>query len=100
MKVPAAVGVPITAPVEVFSISPAGSVPTIENMYGVVPPVTIIGPLLNATPTSPVLIVEQVTDRGPLMVIMQLVLEVTDALGNSSTSCMITINGPLSVTCS
>ena len=27
-------------------------------------------------------------------------VEVTDALGNSSTSCMITINGPLSVTCS
>src|SRR5271165_3924069 len=79
MKVPAAVGVPITAPVEVFSISPAGSVPTIENMYGVVPPVTIIGPLLNGTPTSPVLIVEQVTDRGPLMVIMQLVLELPTA---------------------
>ncbi len=27
-------------------------------------------------------------------------IEVTDALGNSSTSCMITITGPLSVTCS
>src|SRR5271166_3398582 len=79
MKFPEAVGVPITAPVEVFSISPAGSVPTIENMYGVVPPVTIIGPLLNATPTSPVLIIEQVTDRGPLMVIMQLVLELPTA---------------------
>jgi hypothetical protein len=26
-KVPAAVGVPVTAPVEVFSVSPAGSVP-------------------------------------------------------------------------
>ena len=27
-------------------------------------------------------------------------VKVTDAVGNSSTSCMITINGPLSVTCS
>ena len=38
---PAAVGVPVTAPVAVFSVNPAGSVPTIENVYGVVPPVTV-----------------------------------------------------------
>ncbi len=79
MKVPGAEGVPITAPVEVFSISPGGKVPTIEYVYSGVPPVTVIGPLLNATPTSPVLIVAQVTDRGPLMVIMQLVLELPTA---------------------
>ena len=29
-KVPAAVGVPVIAPVELFSVNPAGSVPTIE----------------------------------------------------------------------
>ena len=52
---------------------------TIEKVYGGVPPVTIIGPLLNGTPTSPVLIAAQVTDRGPLMVIMQLVLELPTA---------------------
>src|ERR1039458_6717102 len=60
-KVPAAVGVPVTAPVDVFSVRPAGNVPTIENVYGVVPPVTVIGPLLNGTPTSPALVAEQVT---------------------------------------
>jgi hypothetical protein len=30
VKVPAAVGVPVTAPVEVFSVKPEGSVPTME----------------------------------------------------------------------
>ncbi len=65
VKVPAAVGMPVTSPVEGFSVSPAGSVPTIEYEYGAVPPVTVIGPLSNAMPTSPVLIAEQVTDRGP-----------------------------------
>ncbi len=64
VKVPAAVGVPVTAPVEVFSVSPGGSVPTIEYMYGATPPVTVIGPLLNGTPTSPVLPAWQVTDSG------------------------------------
>lgn len=29
-KMPAAVGVPVTAPVAVFSVRPAGSVPTME----------------------------------------------------------------------
>ncbi len=32
VKVPEAVGVPVTAPVEVFSVRPAGSVPTIEKV--------------------------------------------------------------------
>jgi hypothetical protein len=31
-KLPEAVGVPVTAPVEVLSVSPAGSVPTMENV--------------------------------------------------------------------
>ena len=39
------------------------------------PPETVIGPELKATPTSPVLTAAQVTDRGPLMVIEQLLLE-------------------------
>jgi hypothetical protein len=32
LKEPGAVGVPVTAPVEVFSVRPAGSVPTIEKV--------------------------------------------------------------------
>ena len=40
---------------------------------------TVIGPLLNGTPTSPVLIAAQVTVNGPLMVIVQLVLELPTA---------------------
>ena len=35
------------------------------------PPVTVIGPLLNGTPTSPVVLPEQVRLGGGLMVIMQ-----------------------------
>lgn len=31
-KLPEAVGVPVTAPVEVFRVRPAGSVPTIEKV--------------------------------------------------------------------
>ena len=31
-KLPEAVGVPVTAPVEVFKVRPAGSVPTIEKV--------------------------------------------------------------------
>jgi len=37
-NVPDAVGVPVTAPVEVFRVSPAGKVPTIENVYGATHP--------------------------------------------------------------
>src|SRR5580658_3429220 len=59
---PVAVGVPVTAPVEVFRVRPAGNVPTIENVYGATPPVTVIGPLLNGTPTSPVLVPEHVIE--------------------------------------
>ncbi len=32
VNVPEVVGVPVTAPVEVFSVKPTGSVPTIENV--------------------------------------------------------------------
>ena len=32
LKVPAAVGVPVTAPVDAFRVSPAGRVPTIEKV--------------------------------------------------------------------
>ena len=38
------------------------------------PPVTVIGPLLNATPTSPTVVVPQVTDSAGLMVMLQDVL--------------------------
>jgi hypothetical protein len=32
LNVPEAVGVPVTAPVDVFRLSPEGSVPTTENV--------------------------------------------------------------------
>src|SRR5271166_3638177 len=74
VKVPDAVGVPVMAPVEVFRVNPAGSVPLpIEKVYGAVPPVTVIGPLLNGTPTVPVLLAWQVTESGGLMVMVQAV---------------------------
>src|SRR5271166_3481569 len=74
LNVPEAVGVPVTAPVEVFNVRPAGSVPTMEKVYGAVPPVTVIGPLLKATPTVPVVTAEQVTEIGAgLMVMVQAV---------------------------
>ncbi len=38
--VPAVVGVPVIAPVELFSVRPAGNDPAvIDHVYGVVPPV-------------------------------------------------------------
>jgi hypothetical protein len=41
LAVPAVVGVPVIAPVELFSVSPAGSDPAvIPQVYGAVPPVT------------------------------------------------------------
>jgi hypothetical protein len=43
---PAVVGVPVIAPVVVLSVSPAGSEPeAIANVYGAVPPVTVIAEL-------------------------------------------------------
>ena len=68
-KVPAAVGVPVTAPVAVFSVRPAGSVPTIENVYGVVPPVTVSAPPLNGAPTSPVVPVDKQVNCGPGIIV-------------------------------
>jgi hypothetical protein len=39
VKVPAVVGVPVTAPVAVLSVNPAGSVPSeIDHVYGALPP--------------------------------------------------------------
>ena len=64
LNVPAAVGVPVIAPVLVFSVRPAGSVPTTEKVYGAVPPVTVSAPLLNGTPTSPVVPVARQVNNG------------------------------------
>ena len=45
-KGPAVVGVPVIAPVAVFSVRPAGSAPeAIAKVYGAVPPVTVIAEL-------------------------------------------------------
>ena len=88
LKLPAEVGVPVTAPVAAFKLSPAGSVPTIEKVYGPVPPVTVIGPLLNETPTSPAVTAAQVTESAALMVIWQ------PALIAPSASLTCTLNAP------
>jgi hypothetical protein len=51
LNVPAMVGVPVIAPVEVFSVKPAGSEPlVIENVYGETPPVAMRAELYG-TPT-------------------------------------------------
>jgi hypothetical protein len=43
---PAVVGVPVMAPVAVFSVSPPGNDPeAIAKVYGAVPPVTVIAEL-------------------------------------------------------
>jgi hypothetical protein len=72
-NVPAAVGVPVIAPVEAFSVRPAGSVPTTVNVYGEAPPLTVMAGLLNGTPTSPVPTAEQVTVGGDTIVNGQVV---------------------------
>jgi hypothetical protein len=61
VKEPAAVGVPVIAPVEVLSVRPDGRAPTTVNVYGEVPPVTVGAGLLNGTPTSPEFTAEHVT---------------------------------------
>ena len=77
-KVPNAVGVPVTAPVAVFRVRPAGNVPTTEKVYGAVPPVTVSGPLLNGAPTSPVVPVDRQVSCGPPMIVNgQVVLPTT-----------------------
>jgi len=49
----AAVGVPVIAPVAAFSVSPAGSVPVVnDHVYGGVPP-PAVKVVLYGTPTSP-----------------------------------------------
>ncbi len=55
-KVPGCVGVPVMAPVEVFSVSPAGRLPEMmEYVYGGTPPEAIRAELYG-TPTCPVLL--------------------------------------------
>jgi hypothetical protein len=78
VNAPLEVGVPVIAPVVEFRLRPAGSVPVAtENVYGAVPPVTVIAGLLNASPTSPELTVEQVTVGGGTMVKGQLPVATT-----------------------
>ena len=66
---PVAVGVPVTAPFDVFNVRPAGNVPTTENVYGAVPPVTVNAPLLNGAPTSPVVPLAKQVNVGPAMIV-------------------------------
>ena len=60
-KAPAAVGVPVMAPVGVSRVRPAGRFPTTVKANGAVPPVTLMAGLLKAEPTWPVLAVGQFT---------------------------------------
>jgi hypothetical protein len=61
VNVPALCGVPVIAPVDVFNVRPVGRVPVAtEKVNGAVPPVTVIAGMLNATPTSPEFVAEQV----------------------------------------
>src|ERR1017187_9716450 len=69
VKVPAAVGVPVMAPVLVLTVRPAGSVPVAtEKVNGPVPPETVMAGLLNATPTSPEFTAEQASEGPATMV--------------------------------
>jgi hypothetical protein len=60
---PAALGVPVMAPVAGLRFKPAGSAPVVENVYGGVPPVATIKELYS-TPIYPTLD-GQVTDSVP-----------------------------------
>jgi hypothetical protein len=94
LNVPDVVGVPLTAPLVLSRVRPVGSVPTTEYVYGVAPPDTVIGPLLNGTLTSPVVTEAQVTDSGGATVIVQFRVPVFPAL-----SVIVTVYGyvPLAV---
>ena len=93
LKVPDAVGVPVTAPFDGFSVRPAGNVPLIEYVYGAaVPPVTIIAVPLNGTPTSPIVTDEHTAlSAGAIVIVHPLddtplasvtfTLKVPDAVG-------------------
>src|SRR5579859_4037098 len=93
VKLPAAVGVPAIAPVEVLSVRPAGSVPaTTEKVNGAVPPVTVIAGLLKATPTSPEFTAEQAREGPATMVNGQVPVAVTPLA-----SVTLTVNVPAAV---
>src|SRR5580658_8334926 len=77
VKVPDAVGVPLMAPVLVFSVRPLGRVPVTEKVYGAIPPLTDGAGLFSATPTSPELTAGQVSTTAPAMVKGQVVAAVT-----------------------
>ena len=69
VKVPAAVGVPVTAPVAAFSESPAGSEPVAtEKVRGAVPPVTVGAGAVKALPTVPAVADAHVIERAALTV--------------------------------
>ncbi len=78
LNVPAAVGVPVTAPVAVLSVKPAGSVPTTENVYGAVPPDTVGAGALNGTPTSPLVPLARHVRLGPAMIMYGHVVAAAD----------------------
>ena len=74
-KGPAVVGVPVIAPVVVSSVRPAGRAPeAIANVYGAVPPVTVIAELYG-TPTVPVMAAaHSALMVGGAMVMLQLLV--------------------------
>ena len=81
VKAPAAVGVPVIAPVDAFSDSPAGNVPlATEKISGDVPPLTPTV-ALKAAFTSPELTDGQLID-GPLMMVKGQLLVATTPLAS------------------
>lgn len=67
-----AVGVPVIAPVEAFSVRPAGSLPELtENVYGDLPPVAV-SESVNAVPTFP-LALGKVSARGTAVIVRVIV---------------------------
>ena len=73
VKPPEAVGVPLMAPVLVFSVRPLGRVPVTEKVYGASPPLTAGAGLFRGTPTSPELIAGHVSTSALTMVKGQVV---------------------------
>ena len=62
------------APVDAFSVRPAGRDPVAtENVYGVIPPLTVMAALLKGTFTPPEVVAGHVSEGPPEIVKVQLV---------------------------
>jgi len=95
LNVPAVVGVPVMAPVELFSVKPAGSDPLVmENVYGGVPPPATRAELY-ATPTCPVPVGQVRVGGGSTTTMLQFEAVVPAELPLESTTCAVKLNVPV-----